>query len=28
MSMSRKIDPQLFAAHEHALQSSPCPQCG
>ncbi len=26
--MSRKIDPQLFAAHEHALQSSPCPQCG
>ncbi|MDE1309669.1 DNA topoisomerase family protein [Vibrio aestuarianus] len=26
--MSRKIDQQLFSAHEHALQREPCPQCG
>jgi len=26
--MKRKIDPQLFTAHEQALPSSPCPQCG
>ncbi|WP_428771931.1 DNA topoisomerase family protein [Vibrio sp.] len=26
--MSGKIDHQLFAAHEHALEHEPCPQCG
>ena len=26
--MSGKIDQQLFAAHEHALEHEPCPQCG
>ncbi|CCN33435.1 putative DNA topoisomerase [Vibrio nigripulchritudo SO65] len=26
--MSGKIDAQLFSAHEHALETEPCPQCG
>ena len=26
--MSSKIDNNLFSAHEHALEHTPCPKCG
>ncbi|MCG6295251.1 topoisomerase DNA-binding C4 zinc finger domain-containing protein, partial [Vibrio vulnificus] len=28
VAMSSKIDRTLFSAHEHALEHTPCPQCG